>query len=158
MCRGLLAGLLVGRPGPGQRGGMHSSLQRSNYSTMNTSRGRLVAVTASHDSQLLKGVLGLVLLRLLSEGESYGYELVTRVHALGFEDVPDGSIYPALNRLEREGQLESRLAPSPSGPARKYYRLSAAGLEALERGAQAWRFLVARVDPLFRHADKRAVA
>jgi PadR family transcriptional regulator PadR len=117
----------------------------------------LVIVTASHDSQLLKGVLGLVLLRLLSEGESYGYELVTRVHALGLDDVPDGSIYPALTRLEREGHLKSRLVPSSSGPARKYYRLSAGGERALVQGEQAWRFLVARVEPLFQSARGRTV-
>src|SRR5215211_2760283 len=56
-----------------------------------------------HDSQLLKGVLGIVLLRLLAEQESYGYELVQRVHEAGLADVLDGSIYPALGRLEREG-------------------------------------------------------
>lgn len=110
-------------------------------------------MSASHDTQLLKGVLGLVLLRLISEGESYGYELVTRVHALGFSDVPDGSIYPALTRLERDGQLGSRLVASPSGPARKYYRLSASGRDALERGEKAWRALVAKVDPLFQQED-----
>lgn len=102
-----------------------------------------------HDSQLLKGVLGLVLLRLISAGEAYGYELVSRVHELGFEDVPDGSIYPALARLEREGHLRSRLVPSESGPARKYYRLSPSGHDALARGEEAWHGLVARVEPLF---------
>jgi PadR family transcriptional regulator PadR len=59
--------------------------------------------------------------------------------------------------LEREGHLESRLVPSSSGPARKYYRLSASGVDALARGEQAWRFLVARVEPLFEHASKRTV-
>jgi PadR family transcriptional regulator PadR len=95
-----------------------------------------------------------VLLRLISEGESYGYELVTRVHALGFDDVPDGSVYPALTRLEREGWLSSRLVASPSGPARKYYRLSADGRDALKRGERAWRSLVAKVDPLFQPTDE----
>ena len=127
------------------------------YLSIPSTRGNIVMVTTTHDTQLLKGVLGLVLLRLLSEAESYGYELVTRVHALGFNDVPDGSIYPALTRLEREGQLESRLVPSSSGPARKYYRLSANGVEALTRGERAWRFLVARVEPLFQQASERSV-
>ena len=58
---------------------------------------------AVHDSQLLKGVLTMVLLHLIGERESYGYDLVERVHALGLAGVPDGSIYPALNRMEREG-------------------------------------------------------
>jgi PadR family transcriptional regulator, regulatory protein PadR len=101
-----------------------------------------------HDPQLLKGVLGLILLRLLAEGESYGYELVTRVHDLGLVEVADGSIYPALTRLEREGHLESRLVASTSGPARKYYRLSKHGQEALNSGTRAWLSLAELVTPL----------
>jgi PadR family transcriptional regulator PadR len=102
----------------------------------------------AHDSQLLKGVLTLVLLRLLAERESYGYELVSRVHALGLVDVRDGSIYPALGRLEREGLVSSRLVPSSAGPARKYYRLSRSGQASLAQRQRAWVDLVALVDPL----------
>lgn len=101
-----------------------------------------------HDSQLLKGVLGIVLLRLLAERESYGYELVARVHEAGLEDVPDGSIYPALGRLERDGHVTSRLVASPSGPARKYYRPTASGRALLAQGTSAWRALTAVIDPL----------
>jgi PadR family transcriptional regulator PadR len=101
-----------------------------------------------HDSQLLKGVLGIVLLRLLSEQESYGYELVERVHAAGLAEVPDGSIYPALGRLERDGHVSSRLVSSPSGPARKYYRPTASGRELLAQRVAGWRALTAVVEPL----------
>ena len=107
-----------------------------------------IVITGTHDTQLLKGVLALVLLRLLAAREAYGYELVSRVHELGLRDVPDGSIYPALLRLEREGQITSRLAPSPSGPSRKYYRLSAAGYAALAERERAWRALVQLLEPL----------
>ncbi len=101
-----------------------------------------------HDPQLLKGALGLILLRLLAEGESYGYELVTRIHDLGLVEVADGSIYPALTRLEREGYLASRLVASTSGPARKYYHLSESGREALKAGTRAWLSLTELVTPL----------
>jgi PadR family transcriptional regulator PadR len=101
-----------------------------------------------HDPQLLKGVLGLILLRLLADGESYGYQLVTRVHDLGLVEVADGSIYPALTRLEREGYLASRLVASSSGPARKYYRLSESGREALQAGTRTWLSLAELVTPL----------
>jgi PadR family transcriptional regulator PadR len=106
------------------------------------------STTYVHDPQLLKGALGLILLRLLADGESYGYELVTRVHSLGLAEVADGSIYPALTRLEREGHLASRLVPSTSGPARRYYRLSKTGQQALEAGARAWLSLAGVVTPL----------
>lgn len=101
-----------------------------------------------HDSQLLKGVLSLALLRLLAQQESYGYELVTRLHELGLPDVQDGSVYPALGRLERDGAITSRLVASSSGPARKYYRLSRAGYVELARTEQAWNNLVGALEPI----------
>ena len=104
--------------------------------------------TASHDTQILKGVLGLVLLHLIGERESYGYALVERVHGIGLTDVPDGSIYPALGRLERDGHITSHLVPSPSGPARKYYRLSPSGRDLLAARGAAWLRLVEAVTPL----------
>ena len=105
---------------------------------------------AVHDSQLLKGVLTMVLLHLIGERESYGYDLVERVHALGLTGVPDGSIYPALNRMEREGHVESRLERSSSGPARKYYRLSDSGQQLLAERKRAWNALVDVIAPLVR--------
>ena len=101
-----------------------------------------------HDSQLLKGVLSLALMRLLADRESYGYELVTRLHELGLTEVQDGSVYPALGRLERDGHVTSRLVASTSGAARKYYRLSATGYAALEHIELAWRSLVHALEPI----------
>jgi PadR family transcriptional regulator PadR len=103
-------------------------------------------VTPSHDSQLLKGVLSMVLLHLLAERESYGYEVAQRLQAAGFADVLEGTVYPALARLEREGRLETRLVASPSGPARKYYRLTPVGREALGAAREAWGRHVAGVE------------
>jgi len=103
-------------------------------------------VTTSHDPQLLKGVLSMVLLHLLAERESYGYEVAQRLQAAGFADVLEGTVYPALTRLEREGRLATRLVPSPTGPARKYYRLTPAGRDALAGARQAWSRHVAGVE------------
>ena len=113
---------------------------------MPSSRYTLVAVTPSHDPQLLKGVLSMVLLHLLAEQESYGYEVAQRLHAAGFADVLEGTVYPALTRLEREGRLATRLVPSASGPARKYYRLTPSGLDALDAAREAWARHVAGVE------------
>ncbi len=92
----------------------------------------------SHDPQLLKGVLSLLLLELLAQRQSYGYEVVQRLHAIGLEGVLEGTVYPALSRLEREGRLTTRLVASTSGPARKYYRPTEAGYAALADGTAAW--------------------
>jgi PadR family transcriptional regulator, regulatory protein PadR len=87
---------------------------------------------------MLKGILSLLLLHLLAEQESYGYEVVQRLRAEGLTDLTEGTVYPAMARLEREGSVSSRLLPSQSGPARKYYRPTAAGLAALAAGKKAW--------------------
>jgi PadR family transcriptional regulator PadR len=103
-------------------------------------------VPPTHDPQLLKGVLSLMLLHLLAEQESYGYEVVQRLQAVGLNDVLEGTVYPALSRLEREGRVAARLVSSSSGPARKYYRPTPAGYAALENGMAGWARHTAIVD------------
>ena len=83
----------------------------------------------------------MVLLRLLAERESYGYELVLRVRDTGLKGVAEGTVYPALARLERERKISSRLVASRSGPARKYYRPTGAGYETLSAAESAWAVL-----------------
>jgi PadR family transcriptional regulator PadR len=102
-------------------------------------------MTPTHDAQLLKGLLSLLLLQLLAERESYGYEVVQRLHEIGLNDVLEGTVYPALARLEREGRVSARLVASTYGPARKYYRPTQAGYQALVEGASSWRSLSAVV-------------
>jgi len=91
-----------------------------------------------HDAQLLKGVLSLLLLHVLAERESYGYEIVHRLQEIGLTDVAAGTVYPALSRLERERRLIARLVTSTEGPARKYYRPTPAGYSALAEGTAQW--------------------
>jgi PadR family transcriptional regulator, regulatory protein PadR len=98
-------------------------------------------MSTGHDPQLLKGILSLLLLQLLAERESYGYEVVQRLHETGLPDVLEGTVYPALTRLEREGRLTARLVASNAGPARKYYRPTRAGYVALAEGITSWQSL-----------------
>jgi PadR family transcriptional regulator PadR len=100
----------------------------------------------SHDAQMLKGVLSLLLLSLLSQTEGYGYGIVTRLKEAGFDDLAEGTVYPALTRLEAAGLLDSRLERSASGPARKYYRTTDLGRAELVTRAASWRTLVTAVD------------
>jgi PadR family transcriptional regulator PadR len=98
-----------------------------------------------HDPQMLKGVLGLLLLHLLAVREDYGYALVVRLQEQGFAGLAEGTVYPALTRLESQGLLAARLVRSASGPARKYYRLTDAGLAEMTRAGQAWDELASAV-------------
>ena len=103
----------------------------------------------THDPQLLKGVLSLLLLRLLADrGCPDGYEVVQSLHELGLSDISDGTVYPALARLERESRVSARLVSSRSGPARKYYRPTKAGYVALTDGVSAWLSLADVVTPV----------
>lgn len=92
----------------------------------------------TRDSQLLKGVLPMLVLAALSEQEAYGYQLVDRLRDAGLTELTTGTVYPVLNRLERESRISSRLVPSPSGPARKYYRPTGDGTAELWAAAESW--------------------
>ncbi len=99
----------------------------------------------TRDPQLLKGVLRMLVLRVLSDEETYGYELVTRLTSRGMAGISTGTVYPVLNRLEREGLLDSRLVASTAGPARKYYGVTPPGEEALADAIGGWEDLAAAV-------------
>ena len=93
----------------------------------------------SRHSQMLRGVLDLCLLAVLDEGPAYGYEMTRRLRDRGLASVGEGSIYPLLGRLERDGLVETYRAASNGGPQRKYYRPSSAGRLALALGVSDWR-------------------
>lgn len=77
--------------------------------------------------QVRKGILELCILNALTERERYGYDLVRSLVATPGLGVTEGTIYPLLSRLRVQGLVETRLEESPSGPARKYYALTASG-------------------------------
>ena len=90
-------------------------------------------------TQLLRGALDLCLLAVIAEAPAYGYEMTTRLRERGLSIVGEGSIYPLLGRLERDGFVETYRAASNGGPPRKYYRPSEAGRRALAAGVAEWR-------------------
>jgi PadR family transcriptional regulator len=97
-------------------------------------------------SQLLRGVLDLCLLAVIAEDSAYGYEMMKRLRECGLSIVGEGSIYPLLGRLERDGLVRTHRAPSESGPPRKYYRTSVKGDRALADGVATWRAVRDAVD------------
>lgn len=101
---------------------------------------------ASHDPQVLKGILSMLLLKILHQRENYGYSVVLELQQLGFHGLAEGTVYPALTRLEAKGLLSSRFVPSNAGPARKYYRPTDSGTAELDRTAKAWIELSANVE------------
>ncbi|QAY60981.1 PadR family transcriptional regulator [Microbacterium protaetiae] len=81
-----------------------------------------------------------LVLGILADGESYGYAILQRIGELsgGQLDFSDGMLYPLLHRLERLGHIESNWAQSPTGRARKLYRLTREGRSALVEQRRQW--------------------
>lgn len=102
-------------------------------------------------SQWLRGVLDLCLLAVVHTEPAYGYEMTRRLAALGLE-VADGSIYPALGRLRRDGLVEVFSRPGEAGPARTYYRTTEAGRAVLADGRAAWAGFAAGVTRVLEEA------
>jgi PadR family transcriptional regulator len=90
-------------------------------------------------SERLKGHLDLLLLSVLSRGPGHGYEVITRLRdrSDGAFELPEGTVYPALHRLEEAGLLASAWH-IVAGRRRRIYRLTVAGEAALAEQSQQW--------------------
>lgn len=88
--------------------------------------------------QWLHGFLDFCLLNLLINGREYGRGLAARLADAGFGEVPGGTLYPALLRLEKQGFIHAVRVPSSLGPVRKYYELTAHGHEEVLRQRSEW--------------------
>jgi PadR family transcriptional regulator, regulatory protein PadR len=75
---------------------------------------------------------------IIDEEASYGYEMVSKLRDRGLNLASEGSIYPLLSRLQKQGMIESYLVQSSEGPARKYYRMSNPGRATLEQWRHDW--------------------
>ncbi len=111
------------------------------------------ATEATRTSQLLRGVLDVCLLAVIADDPAYGYEMTRRLEDRGLDVVGEGSIYPALARLERDGLVQWYREASNGGPPRKYYRLSPAGRKALARWSAEWERTRSAVDRVLRTLD-----
>ena len=81
-----------------------------------------------------------LVLSILREGDSYGYEIIQRVRSLSNEELnwTDGMLYPVLHRLEREGLIKSKWCISDTGRKRKYYTLNKMGMNELKEEQRQW--------------------
>jgi len=93
-------------------------------------------------SQWLKGVLDLCVLASLLDADAYGYELAKGLTVAGFGDIKGGTLYPLLNRLEREGYVTTVWRASADGPDRKYYQITKQGRSELNRASASWNTFV----------------
>jgi PadR family transcriptional regulator len=103
---------------------------------------------ANQVAQMRRGVLPYCVLAMLQSTERYGFELVRALGSVDGMVTGEGTIYPLLARLRRQGVVVTTWQESASGPPRRYYQITAAGRDALRDFTQAWAQLRDSVDAL----------
>lgn len=99
-------------------------------------------------SQVKKGTLAFILLNVLRDNEFYGYELIKQVKKYTTIEIAEGTLYPLMNRLKKEGLVTSRWVEQESGIPRKYYQLTAIGVETLDKMIGYWKSLETSIKKL----------
>ncbi len=99
-------------------------------------------------TEFLPGTLDLLVLRTLSLGPSHGWSVAQRIRETSRDtlQVNDGSLYPALQRLERRGLIESEWGTSENNRKAKFYTLTPVGRAELEKESQEWRRFAVAVE------------
>jgi len=101
-------------------------------------------------TQLRKGMLELCILNAIKDSSLYGYDIVRKLRNIEGLLVTEGTIYPILSRLKREGFVQTTIKESNEGPPRKYYELTAKGKEILSQMNNYWQDIKTGTDALRR--------
>ncbi len=99
-------------------------------------------------SQMRRGAIEYCVLALLAGHEMYGFELVQSLAELDGMVTTEGTIYPLLSRLRKEGSVDTFWQESSSGPPRRYYRITPLGIRSLHMFRDEWKLFRTSVDSL----------
>ena len=107
---------------------------------------------ANHKTDLLQGTLDLLILKTLVLGEMHGFGIARRILQMSDSvlNVQQGSLYPALHRLEEDGFIAASWAPSENNRRAKFYRLTAAGRRQLAEESRSWERMAAAIGRVLR--------
>lgn len=100
-----------------------------------------VIFMAKIQTQMLKGILENAILLIIAQGETYGYALQQQLAQNGFGNVPEGTIYPLLLKLQQQGWVQGYKKISNTGPDRKYYQITLQGQQQLQIFTPQWQQL-----------------
>jgi len=106
-------------------------------------------------SDLLQGTLDMLILKIAALGPVHGYGISQRIRQISKDvlQVQQGSLYPALHRLERRGWLDAEWGESENGRQAKFYKLSARGRKQLAEEQENWQRLAGAVSLIMRTAE-----
>lgn len=110
----------------------------------------------AHGGDILRGHTETIILRILSEGDSYGYEISKTIidGGEGIIDVKDATIYTAFKRMEEEGLLTTYWGDGVGGARRRYYRITEKGRRLYEEKLAEWKKVSRILDKLIVGGDK----
>jgi PadR family transcriptional regulator, regulatory protein PadR len=99
------------------------------------------------EGELVQGTLDMLILKTLARGEMHGYGIAESIRQISEEvlRVEEGSLYPALHRLELDGVIDSEWGQSTNNRRAKFYRLTAIGRKRLQKEASNWTRVVAAI-------------
>jgi PadR family transcriptional regulator, regulatory protein PadR len=102
------------------------------------------------DRELLKGSIALLILKLLSERDMYGYEIIQEAARRSSDafQFKEGTLYPALHQLHKRGYLRSEWRTGKNGRQRKYYGLTAKGKKVAQESQRKWAFFTNAVNAI----------
>ena len=105
-------------------------------------------------SDLVQGTLDLLILRTIALEPKHGWAIAKRIQQISEEvlQVQQGSLYPALHRLEQQGWIKALWAETESGRSAKFYSLTKAGREQLEKEKASWERLSGAINMVLRKA------
>lgn len=107
------------------------------------------------DAQLLKGILEGCVLSVIARGETYGYEILSELEKAGFDEIGEGTLYPVLTRLDKNGCIQCRRAKSPLGPIRKYYTITLTGKKQLKEFQQNYKKITESTERILMGHDRK---
>jgi len=111
-------------------------------------------------NHLLKGNLPTLLLALLKERPRYGFEIANEIHERtgNYLSIKEGTMYPALRRLDRDGLVKSWWQDNSDGPQRRYYKLTPKGEKHLSERLAEWAAFSASVNSVLEGPAKKQVS
>ncbi len=114
-------------------------------------------MTAGWPAQWLRGPLPLCVLRVVENEATHGYAIATSLEQMGLGTVGGGTLYPILNRLQKDGLMTAEWMAGEGGPGRKVYALTQRGAEELaDQSAQWRRFAAISSQALAPHDEKES--
>lgn len=99
--------------------------------------------------QLASGVIDMLVLRVVADGETYGYEIAQTLEVHGLVAVSEATVYTSVKRLEKQGLLTSRREIADNGRARRYYAITAGGRREISQRLATWDALAKVVTSVF---------